>query len=271
MDSNDPRLHVAESIHYAIHELSEALLALDRIPTQDRTLVGWVAHAVSNYVSVNEATLNLIEQSVAVDSNHELATWLDGLRHLGNLMQHTVGRLVRASTPGEFPLKPEFINLPLLMERACDYYRPSAAQKGLGITCRSVGETPLAWADRVAVAVVADNLLSSAVNASRSGGDIVVEVVPGPGGVMCSVRDRGPGLTPLQQAMLFHGGVTEGSIPLEAESPPRLGFVVAKDFIDRMGGRIWCESQFGEGACFSFRLPYHPEGPGASPVRGTNR
>jgi signal transduction histidine kinase len=270
MNSNDPRVHVAESIQYAIHELSEALHVLDRMPAQDRTAVGWVAHAISNYVSVNEATLNLIEQSVAVDSNHELATWIDGLRHLGRLMEHTAGRLIGASTPGEFPLKPEYVDLPLLMQRACDYYRPSARQNGLGITCRSVGEVPLAWADRVAVAVVADNLLSNAVRVSRSGGEILVDIVPGPGGVMCSVRDRGPGHTPLQQAKLFHPSAGH-HVAVGGEPGTNVGLVIAKEFIERMGGRLWSDSQLGQGTCLSFRLPYHADGPAASPVRGASQ
>ena len=270
MNADDPREPVAESIRYAIQELSEALLSLERIPTQDRAVVGWVAHAMSNYLSVNEATLNLIEQAVAAHASHELATWIDGLRHLGNLMHHTVGRLIRASTPGEFPLKPEYVNLPVLMERACDYYRPSAAQNGLGITCRSVGEVPLAWADRVAVAVVADNLLSNAVRVSRSGGNILVDVVPGPGGVTCSVRDRGPGHTPLQQAQLFHPSAGE-PVAVGGEVGTNVGLVIAKEFIERMGGRLWSDSQLGEGTCLSFRLPYHAEGPAASPVRGASQ
>jgi signal transduction histidine kinase len=268
MHSDDPRVHAAESIQYAIQELSEALVSLDRIPMEDKALVAWVAHAMDNYLSVNEATLNLVEQAIAPHPSRELATWIEGLRQLGNLMHHTVGRLVRTSAAAEFPLKPEYVNLPLLMARACDHHRPGAAQKGLDITCRSMGEVPLAWADRVAVAVVADNLLSNAVGVSRPGGDIQVDVVPGPGGVMCSVRDHGPGLTPLQQAMLFHGDVAGGPMASAGEPATRRGLAVAKDFVDRMGGRLWCESQLGEGTCFSFRLPYHAEGPVASPVPG---
>jgi signal transduction histidine kinase len=33
------------------------------------------------------------------------------------------------------------------------------------------------------------------------------------------------------------------------------GLAVAAEFVRRMDGDLWCESEPGKGACFSFRLP----------------
>jgi signal transduction histidine kinase len=214
---------------------------------------------MNNYLSVSEATLGLIEHALGDHPDKEVARWLDGLRHLGHLMQHTVGRLLRASTPAEFPLKPESVDLPLLMQRACNYYQPSAGQKQLQIVCRAVGDVPPVWADRVAVAVVADNLLSNAVKYSNPGGEIVVQVSPGPGGAVCSVRDHGRGLTAIEQSRLFQRGVNVGPAPTGGEPSTGFGLAIARELIDRLGGRLWCESEPGRGACFSFRLPYHSD------------
>ena len=255
---SDARINVAESIEHAIANLSDALIELDRIPRYDKSLIGRVAHSMNNFLSVNEATLELISQLVRDHPNRELKTWLDGLNHLGKLMHHTVERLVRVSSPAEFPLKPDYINLAVLMERACDYYRGPAEQKQLRMVCRSVGDVPLAWADRVAVAVVADNLLSNAVKFSNPHGEIFVQIMAGPGGVVCGVRDHGSGLTPIEQAHLFERGATPRPVPTAGEASHGFGLLIAKDLIDRMGGRLWCESEPGQGACFSFRLPYHP-------------
>ena len=260
MTRQDPRQNVAEFIESAITELSIALVQLDRMAVHDKSSIGWVAHAMNNYLSVTEATLDLIGDALKDHPNREVATWIEGLRHLDTLMHHAVGGLLRASTPAEFPLKFEHVNLPVLMERACDYYRPSAANKHLQIVCRAIGDVPLAWADRVAVAVVADNLLSNAIKFSKPGGEIVVQIMPGPGGVVCSVRDHGPGLTPLEQSRLFLPGTTVGPAPTAGEPSTGFGLAIAKEFVDRMDGRVWSESEPGQGACISFRLPYHAEG-----------
>jgi signal transduction histidine kinase len=262
MTREDPRLRVAGSIENAIAELSEALFNLDRIPVSKGSDIGFVAHSMNNYLSVSEATLGLIEHALGDHPDKEVARWIDGLRHLGHLMQHTVGRLLRASTPVEFPLKLESVDLPLLMQRACNHYQPSAAQKQLQIVCRALGDVPPVRADPVAVAVVADNLLSNAVKYSNPGGEIVVQVAAGPGGAVCSVRDHGPGLTAIEQSRLFQRGVDVGPTPTGGESSTGFGLAIAKALIDRLGGRLWCESEPGRGASFSFRVPYDsgPEG-----------
>jgi signal transduction histidine kinase len=201
----------------------------------------------------------MLEKALRDHPSREVATWLAGLRHLGTLMNHALGRLLHASPAEEFPLKPEDVNLPLLVERVCEYYRPAAGRKQLEIVFRTVGEVPTVWVDRVAVAVVADNLMSNAVKFSNPGGQIVVQIVPGPGGVACSVQDNGPGLTPLEQVRLFQPGARPGPAPTAGEPSSGFGLAIAKELVDRMGGRLWSESEPGRGTCFSFRVPYRVE------------
>jgi signal transduction histidine kinase len=260
MSAHDPRAGVAESIETAIAELSNALADLDRMPVYDKSVIGFVAHAMDNYLSVSEATLDLIEGAVGTRKNSDVANWFEGLRHLGDLMQHTVGRLLSATPPEDFALKMERVDLGLLMARACDYYSASARQRHLEIVCQTLGDVPPAWADRAAVAVVADNLLSNALRQSPSPGEIHVVVAAGPGGVVCSVRDRGPGLTFLEQAQLFDGAARPGLVGVEVEAPLGHGLAISKGFVDRMGGRLWAESEPGRGSCFFFRLPYEASG-----------
>jgi signal transduction histidine kinase len=255
MSTVDSHARVTESIENAIADLSLALVEMDRLADHGPT-IAWVAHAMNTYLSVNEATLDLLKRTLGDNAGNDIGRWLDGLKHLGDMMHHSMGRLLRTSTPAEFPLKLEYVNVPVLMTRACEYYRTSAGHRHLNIVCRTVGDVPLAWADRVAVAVVADNLLSNAIKFSNPGGEIVVQVMSGPGGVVCSVLDNGHGLTPLQQAHLFDRGARTG-VGSEA-APISYGLIIAKEFVDRMRGKLWSDSEPGRGACFSFRLPYHP-------------
>ena len=202
----DPKADAAQAIENAMNELEQALSDLHRIPTLDARAVGFVAHAMNNYLAVTEATLDLLKQALRDQPDREVAAWLDGLGHTANLMHHAVGRLIWASAQDDYPLKLEAVNLPLLMQRACDYHARAARRKQIEIVCRSVGDVPPAWADRVATAVVADNLLSNAVKFSNPKGDIQVQIMSGPGGVVCSVRDHGPGLSSVEQAQLFKPG-----------------------------------------------------------------
>lgn len=178
--------------------------------------------------------------------------------NVSNMAHQTIGRLLRAYEPGQMPVKCEYVRLERLIERACAYHQGSAAAKELQIVCRYPGDLPDVWGDRVAIAVVADNLLSNAVKFSNPGGRIDVALEAGPGGVVCNVRDYGPGLTPLMQVRAFERGQVSGQPTSGSEHPTGYGLLVAKAFIERMSGRLWSESEPGKGACFSFRIPYKP-------------
>ena len=260
----DHRDRVAESIEHAIADLAEALDELDRIPAHDGATIGSVAHAMNNYLSVTDATLGLLGHALRDHPSPEVGTWLEGLRRLGIMMHHTVERLVRSSAGTEFQMVPDYVDVPLLMQRACGYYRPSAQQKQLAISCQAVGDVPRAWADRVAVAVVADNLLSNAVKFSNDGpGVIAVQIMPGPGGVVCSVRDNGPGVDPILEAQLFpRGALSTTTLTSTGQRSWGFGLAIAKELIDRMGGKLWLDNDPGRGACFSFRLPYAAQASG---------
>jgi signal transduction histidine kinase len=255
MNISNPRANAVDSIETAIAHLADALGELDRMPTGDRSALGVAAHALNNCVSVGDATIDLLTGALRDHPNPEVATWLHGLHHLGDLMHHTISRLVNASTPADFPLMLESIDLPPLMSRACDYHRPSAEAKQLKVECTTVGEIPRAWGDRVAIAVVADNLLSSAIKYSQPAGSVVVQVLPGPGGVVCRVRDH-------QQAQVavVHSDARPTATPVTEDPSYRYAFSIVKELVQRMGGRVWYESDSQKGTCFAFSLPYPPAG-----------
>src|SRR5689334_484848 len=162
----DARTRAAAAIAEAQSDLDRALAEIDMIQTFNPMLVGLVAHSLSNYISVTSATVEMLQLSLRDAKDPDVPIWLEGISHTADLMQHSVSRLVSLSTPRDFPLKLDRVNVPVLMDRACDYYRRRSGTSGTSITCSRIGEVPLAWGDRVAVAVVADNLLSNAVRAA---------------------------------------------------------------------------------------------------------
>ena len=251
----DTKARVAASIERARADLDRALADLSLIPASNPASIGLGVHALNNYLNVTEVTVELLQLSLRGHPDPEVHTWLEGLRHMTNVMHHTLGRLLHASAPGDFPLKLEVVDLSTLMERGCDYYRRIAQRKQVGISLQSVGNVVPVWADRVAVAVVADNLLSNAVKFSGPGQEVQVQIMSEPGSVVCSVRDHGPGLSLEDQQKLFQKGVPLSVVPTGGESSTGFGLALAKDFMDRMNGALWCESEPGRGACFSIRLP----------------
>jgi signal transduction histidine kinase len=106
---------------------------------------------------------------------------------------------------------------------------------------------------------VLDNLLSNAVKFSPPQKRIWVRVTAEPADLVCTVQDEGPGLSAEEQARLFQRGVRLSPVPTGGEPSNGYGLAVAKELLEKIEGEIWCESQPGQGASFSFRLLMYSE------------
>ena len=97
-----------------------------------------------------------------------------------------------------------------------------------------------------------DNLISNAVKYSDSGAEVSVRAQSDDGHVVVRVRDTGPGIAPEHQGQIFEKfGRAAGS----AKPGTGLGLFLARSFAEAHGGSLAVESQPGEGATFTLRLP----------------
>jgi signal transduction histidine kinase len=235
------------------------LSALEKIPAHDPGSVAFAAHAMSNFLTVSEGTVELILQHLAANSDAQLRVWLEAVQHATQLMKRTVRQLMGGSVPAETKLRFERVDLPLMVQRACNNYQRLALQKTIHIIFGVAVDVPAVWTDRVAIAAVLDNLLSNAVKYSDPGKQIWIDMWGEKGWAVCGVRDEGPGLSLEDQGRLFQKGVRLTPKPTGGEISTAFGLAVAKDLIDKLGGEIWCESVLGQGCRFLFRLPAYQE------------
>jgi signal transduction histidine kinase len=246
---------VATSILAAKEDLESALHELEKLPAINSSSVAFAAHALNNFLAVSSGTVELLGLYFEDHPDSQLTLALDTLRHSTDLMAHIVSQLMATSVTTEVKLKIERVDLSLLVKRLCFLFQRKAHPKNISILFSSAGDPFAVNTDRVALAAVLDNLLSNAVKYSDRGKKIWVQVINEPTGVVCSVRDEGPGISPENQARLFQHGAKLGSVPTGGEPSTGYGLAVAKEIIDRLGGKIWCESELGKGASFAFSLP----------------
>ena len=254
MDKNKEQ--IAAGIVRAQTELNQVLSDLDKIQAFEPSAVAYSSHALNNYLTVIDGTTDLILMLLQADSDPQVRQLVTGIKHASGMMGHLVAGLGNhASNQGRAQLVLEKVNLALMVRRCCYYYQQKAAPKQITVVCEVVDVPGDAWADRVALAAVLDNLLSNAVKYSPLGKQVKVSVKSGPEGVVCTVADQGPGLDEAAQVKLFQKGVRLGSVPTAGEATTGYGLAVAKDLVESLGGRIWCETAPGQGARFSFRVP----------------
>ena len=246
---------VMEALENARANLDQAIAGLEKIPEIDAETVGYTAHKLKNYLAVVGAASELLEVYLAGHPDEQVQIWIEGLQHAVQLMKHDVGRLMFSANGTAPKFKLEKVDIALLAFRGCNFYRHKAAWKKIQVNSELQPDCCVAWTDRVAVAVILDNLLSNALKFSENGKQIWVTVRTEQDHVICTVRDEGPGLSVEDQARLFQIGVRLSNSPTGGEPTLGYGLVIAKDLVEKLGGSIWCESHPGCGATFHVRLP----------------
>jgi signal transduction histidine kinase len=74
------------------------------------------------------------------------------------------------------------------------------------------------------------------------------------GAFYVSVRDTGPGISTADQAKLFQEFQQADNAITKKKGGTGLGLAISKRIIEMHGGRIWVESQPGQGSTFAFTL-----------------
>jgi signal transduction histidine kinase len=255
----DSKEQIVTSLQTAQAELENALANLAQLPAFDASHVQFAAHTLSNYLTVIAAGVELLQLHLNDHPDEQIHRWLESLRQATVLMTDIVLQLMNSSAAQRDRFLWVKVNLPVLVQLACDYYRLAADRKQIAISVEANVASPFVWADRVAVAAVLDNLLSNAVKYSALRKRIWVRVTEEPAHLVCTVQDEGPGLSVEDQARLFQRGVRLSAVPTAGEPSAGYGLAVAKELIEKLNGEIWCESQPGQGAAFCFRLPLYSE------------
>ncbi len=146
---------------------------------------------------------------------------------------------------------------------------PWARQRGVGVLFCGREDLPEVHLDRDLAQQLLVNLIKNAVEASRSGDVVEVDVQPaevtaagsrrkedqptGPvDGIAVAVRDHGCGIAPADLARVFEPFYSKKS------GGTGLGLFVCYSIVERHGGRIQVRSRPGEGSCFTVELPRFP-------------
>jgi two-component system, sensor histidine kinase LadS len=252
---HQPKDDVAAAIHDAQANLEYALAHLARLPAFDPMALGVATHALTNYLTVMYAGVQLLRRAWQTRDETQVQSLLQGVEHATDLMRNVVAQLRGVAKAGPPMLLHRPVDLVFLAQQACDYYQPLAARKQLHLLCEAAVEPRVLETDPIALAAVLDNLLSNAVKFSPPGRCIWLVVERQAGHVIWRVRDEGPGVSAAEQAQLFQGGVRLSPQPTAGEPSSGYGLAVAKQLVEQLGGTIWCESQAGQGATFVVSLP----------------
>ncbi len=147
---------------------------------------------------------------------------------------------------------------------ADDYlHRPNATNHEISIKAPETLGTISADAERLTQ--VFSNLLDNALKYTPKGTRIEVGAVAvGEADVECFVTDNGPGIPSADLAQIFERFYRVEKGRSRETGGTGLGLSIVKHIVQMHGGRVWAESQEGQGLTIRLRLPRVPAAANAS-------
>lgn len=154
---------------------------------------------------------------------------------------------------GGRPLHVQPLEVQRFLEETRERFRLEAEQRNVTIDVElPPGPTLAVRADRSLLDRVLSNLIRNAL--AHSGCDrITLAAAQMPDGTLrCEVRDTGRGIPAEERARIFRYSRHEGD---ERQASPGLGLGIVKRSVGLHGGRVWVESEPGQGTTFYFTIP----------------
>jgi two-component system, NtrC family, sensor histidine kinase KinB len=150
------------------------------------------------------------------------------------------------------------VDLVQLVQAVIKGFALQAEQKHVRLEAKFDESAPKIRADPLKLSWVASNLIANALRYTPTGGAISVSLSGTASRARLRVSDTGPGIPSQVREHLFERfaqWTVNGSEPGSAG----LGLAIAKEIVDAHGGRIFVDSELGQGTCFTVELPQSPE------------
>lgn len=240
-------------------ELAKQNAELERLNALKNQFLGMAAHDLRNPLSVIMSYSNFLMEDAGAALNDEQREFLRIIRQSSEFMLHLVNDLLDIAQieAGQLRLDLQPTDLVALVRRNLALNRVLAAKKNIEIQLNDEPLPPLPL-DASKMEQVLNNLMDNAVKFSPPHTTITVRVARAPdddSSVLLTVQDQGPGIPPNELDKLFKPFQRASVKSPSGEKGTGLGLTIVKKIVEGHNGRIWVESQVGQGTTFFVTLP----------------
>jgi len=252
--------------------LTERDRADDAVAHRDDFL-GMVAHDVRNLLNGVVFSLGLL-RSGDDEAKPHVAAAADRIQRYVARMNRLIDDLVDVTSidAGKLAIVPVEGDAAALVTEAIDTFQPAAREKGVSLSAEVPAGPLRAPFDHDRLLQVFANLIANAIKFTPSGGHITIHVEAPRGLIRFCVSDTGVGIPESMLEAIFERFWQVGKNDRRGMG---LGLYISKSIVDAHRGRIWAESEPGQGTRMYFTVPVSSArkrvSPGRDPVRGHAR
>ena len=155
---------------------------------------------------------------------------------------------------GKIPFNPQKLNFTDICKNVLETLIPNANAKNINVNYSAADHINV-FADIDMLKTVLRNLVSNSIKFTNYGGAINISAEENSENVTISVSDNGTGIPPDNLSKLFDISEVLTTKGTAKETGTGLGLLLCKEFVEKHGGKIWVESEYGKGSNFKFTLP----------------
>ncbi|MDP4204506.1 MAG: tetratricopeptide repeat-containing sensor histidine kinase [Bacteroidota bacterium] len=206
-------------------------------------------HSILGFSNMMEYRVDQLSKDEIKDYSHSIYSSSSRVyRLLDNLLNWA------RSQSGKLLYQPIETDLGILTETAVAVLDPVARQKKIKIE-NLVSNGITAISDANMFETVLRNLINNAVKFTNPGGWVRVFFSEEKDRLVFCVQDNGVGIRKDIIPKLFDITSKHKTYGTQDEEGSGLGLLVCSEFVNKMGGRMWVESEEGQGSCFFFSIP----------------
>ena len=225
---------------------------VDRLKSE---FVSMVSHDLRTPLAVIKGyAATLLNPLLSLDRERE-KRFIKGINDASDRLTRLIDNLLSVSRleSGRFKLNPQVFDLNEVVMRVAASFRSSSGKHQISVRVPSDGLR--IRADRDQMEQVLTNLVSNAVKYSPEGGEITIAGRAFDGEVEVVVSDQGIGIPRSQFSRVFERYYRGDAAVARRVSGTGLGLYICKSIVEAHGGRIWVESEPGQGSVFHFSVP----------------
>jgi signal transduction histidine kinase len=154
-------------------------------------------------------------------------------------------------------LRPDNVDLNLLLRQTVDRLRPAAEKRGIELEVSLEQNCSVAWADRDRIEQVLLNLLDNGIKYSRPGGHVLasVRIDLARSCLLVEIADQGEGIPAEELPYIGRRFYRADRARSRSRGGSGLGLAIARALVEAHGGTLELESQESRGTRVRFTLP----------------
>lgn len=215
-----------------------------------------ISHELKTPIASIKMSLKLLEDNRIGELNSEQRNMVHHIQDDANRLLKITGELLDLAQveTGNIKLNVQQSDAREILDYALNAVKLQTQQQEIEIKLDVPEKLPKLLADQEKTAWVLVNFLSNAIRYSSKRSKIDIRIIQQEQILTFSVKDYGKGIADQYRHNLFKRYF---QVPTDGQhkSGSGLGLSISKDFIEAQQGKIWLESELGEGSTFSFSLP----------------